>query len=114
VPLPSLILQPIMENAIKYAISPRTEGGSIDVSAFRDGDLLRIRIDDDGPGLSPEGDPRRRRGVGLANARERLELIYGERAGLSAQNRAPNGCRVEIWLPLEEQSVGRTPAPALS
>jgi two-component system, LytTR family, sensor kinase len=114
VPLPSLILQPIMENAIKYAISPRTEGGSIDVSAFRDGDLLRIRIDDDGPGLPPEGDPRRRRGVGLANARERLELIYGERAGLSAQNRAPNGCRVEIWLPLEEQSVGRTPAPALS
>lgn len=114
VPLPSLILQPIMENAIKYAISPRTEGGSIDVSAFRDGDMLRIRIDDDGPGLPPEGDPRRRRGVGLANARERLELIYGERAGLSAQNREPNGCRVEIWLPLEEQSVGRTPAPALS
>jgi LytS/YehU family sensor histidine kinase len=114
VPLPSLILQPIMENAIKYAISPRTEGGAIEVSAFRDGDLLRIRIDDDGPGLSPEGDPRRRRGVGLANARERLELIYGERAGLSAQNREPNGCRVEIWLPLEEQSVGRTPAPALS
>lgn len=112
--LPSLILQPIMENAIKYAISPRTEGGAIDVSAFRDGDLLRIRIDDDGPGLPPEGDPRRRRGVGLANARERLELIYGERAGLSAQNRAPHGCRVEIWLPLEEQSVGRTPAPALS
>ncbi|HEX8900746.1 sensor histidine kinase [Vitreimonas sp.] len=112
--LPSLILQPIMENAIKYAISPRTEGGAIDVSAFREGDLLRIRIDDDGPGLPPEGDPRRRRGVGLANARERLELIYGDRAGLSAQNREPHGCRVEIWLPLEEQSVGRTPAPALS
>lgn len=112
--LPSLILQPIMENAIKYAISPRTEGGAIDVSAFREGDLLRIRIDDDGPGLPPEGDPRRRRGVGLANARERLELIYGDRAGLSAQNREPHGCRVEIWLPLEEQSVGRTLAPALS
>lgn len=112
--LPSLILQPILENAIKYAITPRTEGGSIDVSATRDGDILRICIEDDGPGLPPDGDARRRRGVGLANARERLELIYPGRAGLTARNREPNGCRVEIWLPLEEQRVGRTPAPALS
>jgi two-component system, LytTR family, sensor kinase len=112
--LPSLILQPILENAIKYAISPRTEGGSIDVSAKREGDTLRIVIEDDGPGLPPEGDVRARRGVGLANARERLELIYGERAGLTARNRDPNGCRVDIWLPLEEDRVGRTPAPALS
>jgi sensor histidine kinase YesM len=110
--LPSLILQPILENAIKYAISPRTEGGRIDVSAFRDNDLLRITIEDDGPGLPKENTPRRRQGVGLANARERLELIYGGRAGLTAKNREPNGCRVDIWLPLEEERVGRTTAPA--
>jgi signal transduction histidine kinase len=112
--LPSLILQPILENAIKYAITPRTEGGVIEVSARRDGDTLRITVEDDGPGLPPEGAPRRRRGVGLANARERLDLVYGERAGLIARNREPHGCRVEIWLPLEEARVGRTPAPALS
>jgi signal transduction histidine kinase len=112
--LPSLILQPILENAIKYAITPRTDGGSINVSARREDDTLRITIEDDGPGMPPEGDPRRRRGVGLANARERLELIYGQRAGLTARNRDPNGCRVEIWLPLEEDRVGRTTAPALS
>lgn len=112
--VPSLILQPILENAIKYAISPRTEGGSIDVCASRDGDTLRISVEDDGPGLPPDGDPRRRRGVGLANARERLEVMYGERAGLTARNRDPHGCRVEIWLPLEEERVGRTTAPALS
>ena len=112
--LPSLILQPILENAIKYAITPRVDGGSIEVSARRDGELLRIRIEDDGPGLPLEGDKRVRRGVGLANARERLQLIYGERAGLTARNRDPNGCRVDIWLPLEEDRVGRTPAPALS
>jgi signal transduction histidine kinase len=112
--LPSLILQPILENAIKYAITPRTEGGTIDVAAHRDGDTLRITVEDDGPGLPPESDPARRRGVGLANARERLDVIYGNRAGLTAQNRQPKGCRVDIWLPLEEERVGRTAAPALS
>jgi LytS/YehU family sensor histidine kinase len=108
--LPSLILQPIIENAIKYAITPRVEGGSINISAQRDGDVLRIRVEDDGPGLAPKETPRRH-GVGLANARERLELIYGARAGLSAKNREPRGCRVEIWLPLEVESVDREPAP---
>jgi signal transduction histidine kinase len=112
--VPSLILQPILENAIKYAITPRIDGGVIEVSAKREGDVLRIAVEDDGPGLPPEGDPRRRRGVGLVNAGERLNLIYGDRAGLIARNREPNGCRVEIWLPLEEARVGRTPAPALS
>jgi len=110
--LPSLILQPILENAIKYAITPRAEGGSITVSARRDGKLLRIVVEDDGPGL-PASEPRRR-GVGIANARERLELIYGTDAGLTARNREPHGCRVDIWLPLEDERVGRTAAPALS
>ncbi|PZO53331.1 MAG: hypothetical protein DCF16_07250 [Alphaproteobacteria bacterium] len=112
--LPSLILQPILENAIKYAITPRTDGGIIEVSAFRDGNILKICIEDDGPGLPMQDVGPRRRGVGLANARERLELIYGNRAGLHARNREPNGCRVDIWLPLEEERAGRTPAPAFS
>ncbi len=109
--LPSLILQPILENAIKYAVTPRVEGGCIDVSAYRDNGLLRVCVEDDGPGLPPEDAPRRRLGVGLANARERLELMYSGRAGLSARNREPHGCRVEIWLPLEEERVGRKFAP---
>jgi signal transduction histidine kinase len=107
--LPSLILQPVLENAIKYAITPSTEGGSIDVTARRDGDTLRIVVEDDGPGLPAETP--RRSGVGLANIRERLELIYGARAGLIATNRTPHGCRIEIYLPLEEESVRPTPAP---
>jgi hypothetical protein len=110
VKLPSLILQPILENAIKYAITPSTNGGRIDVTARREGGLVRICIDDDGPGLAPETTPRRR-GVGLANARERLLLVYGPGAGLSVQNREPRGCRVEIWLPLEEEKRARSIAP---
>ena len=111
--LPSLILQPILENAIKYAISPRAEGGRIDVRAYKDGNLLRVSVEDDGPGIAPET-PRRRRGVGLANARERLELIYGDRAGLTAANREPHGCRIDIWLPFEEEKVARPVAPTFS
>ncbi len=109
--LPSLLLQPILENAIKYAITPRADGGVIEVCARRDGDLLRICVEDDGPGLPEEGDLRRARGVGLANARERLELIYGAEAGLMARNRQPHGCKVEVWLPLEKQRVGKSLTP---
>jgi signal transduction histidine kinase len=112
--LPSLILQPILENAIKYAITPSVDGGSIDVSARRDDAVLRIVVEDDGPGLPGEELHPRRRGVGLANIRERLELIYGQRAGLIARNREPHGCRIELYLPLEEDGVRSTPAPALS
>jgi signal transduction histidine kinase len=73
--LPSLILQPILENAIKYAITPRVEGGAIEVSARSDGGLLRVAVEDDGPGFPSENHASSRKGVGLANARERLELI---------------------------------------
>ncbi|HVZ99448.1 MAG TPA: histidine kinase [Caulobacterales bacterium] len=111
--LPSLILQPILENAIKYAITPSADGGEISVSARRDGVTLRIRVDDSGPGLSPDA-PKRGRGVGLANARERLTLIYGDQAGLSAENLKPHGCRIELWLPIEEERVARTVAPTFS
>ena len=68
--LPSLILQPILENAIKYAITPRAEGGSIDVRATRDGELLRMSVEDDGPGIAPEdaAPPARRRARQCARA----------------------------------------------
>ncbi|MEJ0059078.1 MAG: histidine kinase [Terricaulis sp.] len=111
--LPSLILQPILENSIKYAITPSAEGGRIEVSARRDGDVLRVRVEDNGPGFSAAA-PQRGRGVGLANARERLTLIYGEKAGLSAENLAPRGCRVEIWLPIKEERVARSAARTFS
>ena len=101
--LPSLILQPLLENAIKHAVTPSGAGGRIDVSAWRDGDLLRVRVEDDGPGLPPNGATRR--GVGLANARERLKLNYGDRAGLTAGNRPQGGCVIEFWLPFEREDV---------
>jgi LytS/YehU family sensor histidine kinase len=102
--LPSLILQPILENSIKHAITPSSGGALVQVSAWRDGDLLRLRIEDDGPGLAPKNGGERR-GVGLANVRERLEVIYGQRAGMIAGNRPQGGFAVELWLPYEEEEV---------
>ncbi len=107
--LPSLILQPVLENAVKYAIAPRLDGGRIAVKAYREGASAHILVDDDGPGL-PAPEDRRAQGLGLANARERLELIFGAAAGLSAENRVPRGARIHIWLPLEEET--REPAAA--
>jgi signal transduction histidine kinase len=105
--LPSLILQPILENAIKHAITPSVGGGVIEVSAWRDGDLLRLRIEDDGPGLAVK-QANERRGVGLANVRERLGVMYGQRAGMLAGNRPQGGFAVEFWLPFEEEVVLET------
>ncbi|MBI1187618.1 MAG: hypothetical protein GC206_09885 [Alphaproteobacteria bacterium] len=102
--VPSLILQPILENAVKHAITPRADGGRIDLSAWRDGEYLRIRIEDNGPGLAPVN-PGERRGMGLANARERLSVIYGRRAGLIASNRPQGGCSIEVWLPFEQEAI---------
>jgi len=99
--VPSLILQPILENAIKHAVAPRQNGGRVDIAARRDAGQLRIRIADDGPGLPTGGAIRR--GVGLANTQERLALLYGDAAGLAATNRSDGpGCAVDIWLPFEE------------
>lgn len=97
--VPSLILQPILENAIKHALSPQTQGLHVRLCARREDKTLRICVEDDGPGLSG---PPSRRGLGLANTRERLGLLYGERAGLGIANKAAGtGCIVDLHLPFE-------------
>ena len=100
--VPSLILQPLIENAIKYAVSKREEGGRIELAAHRDGDMLDMHLRDDGPGcteaeMAPNGHTR----VGLANTRERLRVLYGERQQLEIGKRVPRGVDVHIRLPFE-------------
>ena len=99
--VPSLILQPIIENSIKHAVAKREEGGHIEVVARRDGNTLDIHMRDDGPGC-PDFDARTNHtGVGLANTRERLRVIYAERQQFSITNREPHGADVHIRLPFE-------------
>ena len=113
--LPSLLLQPLVENAIKYAIARQVEGGTLAVRArCRDG-MLAVDVEDDGPGMPPATAEAPQRGVGLANTRERLRVLYGDRQHFEVVARQPRGVRVSIRLPFDEAAdlpVDEAPATA--
>jgi two-component system, LytTR family, sensor kinase len=96
--VPPLILQPLVENAIRHAIAPRVEGGRVSIRAQRDDGRLRVLIEDDGPGIAGDFRP----GVGLANTRDRLQLKYGAGHRLALEPASPAGLRVRIELPYHE------------
>jgi two-component system, LytTR family, sensor kinase len=115
--VPSLLLQPLLENALKYAISPRAQGGVIRIEARARPPMLEISVVDDGPGLKDGALQGERWGVGLRNTRERLEVLYGQSYRFAVLNSRP-GVRVELALPLEtavaedrDRSLAGPPAP---
>ena len=93
--LPPMLLQPVVENAIRHGLEPKVEGGEVTVRGRRDGDQVVVEIVDSGAGFAPTT----RGGVGLANLRDRLRLLYGERASLVIGENAPTGTRVSVRLP---------------
>ncbi len=97
--LPALALQPLVENAIHHGLEPKREGGTVRVQARAEGDTLVVEVDDDGLGLAAP--PRRRKGAGvaLANLRERLAALHGERARVALEDRHP-GTRATLRMPL--------------
>ena len=95
--VPTLILQPLVENAIQHGIAPRGEGGRIEIEAVRQNGSLVVRIGDDGPGLPAKG--LSREGVGLKNTRDRLAKLYGEGGALTLRNRPEGGLDAEVRLP---------------
>jgi sensor histidine kinase YesM len=90
-----MLLQPIVENAIRHGIEPRVDGGEVRVSARREGDGVRIEVRDTGVGFGPTT----RGGTGLTNLRERLKLLYGDRASLAIADNAGGGAVVTLRLP---------------
>jgi two-component system LytT family sensor kinase len=98
--VPNLILQPIVENAIRHGIAPRVYGGQLSLSARNDEGFLRIKVSDDGPGLSREWLMKESgRGIGLANTRARLEQLYGAQHRFEIRNREGGGCEAAISFP---------------
>jgi signal transduction histidine kinase len=98
--VPSLLLQPLLENALKYAVASREEGGAVRIESRTRGAMLELSVIDDGPGLREYSGTGERRGVGLRNTRERLAVLYGAHHRFSVMNSHP-GLRVDMALPLE-------------
>lgn len=96
-PVPSLLLQPLLENAVRHGLAPMREGGQLIVSAQREGERLRLRIEDDGVGIPPGT---ARTGVGLRNVQDRLRTLYGQAAEFLIGARAGGGTAVTIAIPL--------------
>lgn len=113
--MPSLLLQPLVENAIKYAVSPLEDGAQIIISAQLIGPVLRVSVSDTGPGLQPGTDPSTLFGVtsttsdstrvGLANIRDRLAQAYGENQRFEIGERPGGGFMVVIELPYEAREA---------
>ncbi|HEV7343341.1 MULTISPECIES: sensor histidine kinase [unclassified Sphingopyxis] len=105
--LPSLLLQPLVENAIKYAVTPQEDGADITISAQLAGQNVRIIVSDTGTGLPADGgDPTtslatESTGVGLANIRDRLAQAFGDQHRFDAQRGADGGFTVVIEFPFQ-------------
>lgn len=110
--VPSLLLQPLVENAIKYAVTPQEDGADISINARRVGERVRIIVADTGPGLqSSLPDPKLSTGVGMANTRERLLQAYGDDQRFDSYTRSGGGFEVVIEFPYQtENSGGETKA----
>ncbi len=116
--MPSLLLQPLVENAIKYAVSPLEYGAEITIEAQLIGSVLRVTVSDTGPGLQPGTDPSTvfgassdSTGIGLANIRDRLAQAYGENQRFDISNRPEGGFQVVLELPFEAREPAQTAIP---
>lgn len=98
--VPSLILQPMVENAIKHGIAKRAAGGAIRITGFRANGRLTLSVYNDGPGL-PEGWEKTQSGIGISNVRNRLHGLYGNAFDFSLKNQKPGGVEASVSVPFD-------------
>ena len=112
--VPSMLLQPLIENSIKHGLEPRISGGTITLrSRIADGRLL-LEIEDDGVGIEPGGPiiapdsgiVREGSGIGMRNVRERIQVLYGDEAHVDIISRPGRGTRVSLRMPLATREEG--------
>ena len=101
--VPSLILQPLVENAVKHGIAQRLQGGAIRIAAARSNGTLTLRVFNDGPGLPP-GWERNANGIGISNVRTRLESLYGSAFELGLRN-LHGGVEASVSIPYVSKTV---------
>jgi two-component system LytT family sensor kinase len=117
-PVPSIILQPLIENGIKHGLEPRIGGGTITIRSKLDGGKLLIEVEDDGVGIAPgrshsSGVLHQGAGIGMNNVRERLEVLFGDAATFDVTSRPGRGTRVSMEMPAANYDEGET-GPAIA
>ena len=107
--IPSMILQPLVENSIKHGLSPKVDGGSIYLRSRIVDSKLVIEVEDDGVGMgggSSDGDST---GIGLANVQERLKVLYGDTASMEMESKGGTGTTVRLVLPMPQSEDDSMP-----
>lgn len=99
--VPSMLLQPLVENAIRHGLSPRVEGGVICLRSLRDNGRLLLEVRDNGVGISPSQlEQAQQQGIGMSNVRERLRVLYGSEFTFQIESPAEGGTSIQIGVPL--------------
>jgi len=107
--VPSMILQPLVENSIKHGLSPKVDGGSIYLrSRIVDGRLV-IEVEDDGVGMGSGSSDAGSTGIGLANVQERLHVLYGDTASMEMESKGGTGTTVRLVLPMPQSEDDSMP-----
>jgi sensor histidine kinase YesM len=101
--VPNMILQPLVENAVKYGIASRPTPGNLEIRAESRREVLCLEITDDGPGFSQNRVAKLTKGVGISNTRARLEQLYGETHHFSLNTPPGGGTQVRIEIPFRRQ-----------
>ena len=114
IPIPRFTLQPIVENSIKYSLTDENATVRVEISIrrVRSSDLVKIRVGDNGPGISVSSDAGKGTGIGLGNLKERLRLIYGDRSMILTETNAEGGTDLVLSLPAVPEPNGLDEAGA--
>ena len=115
-PVPSMLLQPLIENSIKHGLEPRISGGTITLRSRIELGRMLIEVEDDGVGIAPgrshSSGVLRGTGIGMKNVRERLEVLFGDAALFDVSSRPGRGTKVTLALPIREDRDGEAQVAA--
>ena len=111
--VPSMLLQPLIENSIKHGLEPRIGGGTVTLRSRIRSERLLLEVEDDGVGVAPERDVaspgggvvRPGNGIGMHNVRERMEVLYGSDAVMEMESRPGRGTRITLEMPIVDVTM---------
>ena len=107
--VPSFLLQPLVENAIKHGMKGFTGPVLISVTVRADGKILRLRVQDNGRGIPDGKELGKADGIGISNVRRRLEALYPKRHGFAVHNLEMGGCEATVEIPLDAPPARKAP-----